>query len=213
MRPQHPQTKCSWCDRIVASHLRGGDEAGPLAVDHANPKTGQPCHGSNQAGALQPPPPPTTLTLRGNIFRADEPNHNKRVYSRELLDRLALEANEKAKLGQMFGTLESPSDGRTKLADVSHKWLPKFRVEDGVLVGEAEVLDTPCGRILETMLDAKRELTMAPRGVGSVVEKDGVQVVQRDYELASFDIMLLEKAGVPMAYGISSRGTKDTTKP
>jgi hypothetical protein len=65
-----------------------------------------------------------------------------------------------------------------------------MRVENGVLIGEAEILPTEKGKILETLLKSNCKIGVSSRGFGSVkANDDGVDVVQEDYRLVTFDFV------------------------
>ena len=53
-------------------------------------------------------------------------------------------------------------------------------------IGKAKIMDTPYGKIVKNLIDEGANLGVSSRGMGSLKEmKDGVQVVQDDYKLAT----------------------------
>ena len=58
--------------------------------------------------------------------------------------------------------------------------------EDGNnFVGRAKILETPMGNIAKNLLDEGVRLGVSSRGMGSLKEKDGVNVVADDFMLAT----------------------------
>jgi len=81
------------------------------------------------------------------------------------------------------------SDGRTSLARVSHV-ITNLTIEDGVVVGEAEVLDTERGKTLKELLKSGCAIGVSSRGYGSTKQDEsGKDVVQDDYRLVTFDFV------------------------
>lgn len=127
--------------------------------------------------------------LRGEFARPDVPTANRRVYPRSILEReikRLLPAMEKRSL---FGHLDHPDQGGTKLG-ASAMVITGLKVEGGIVIGEGEVLDTAAGRDLKAILSAGCRVGVSSRGYGSVREdKDGNMVVQDDFRLASYDVV------------------------
>jgi len=129
--------------------------------------------------------------LRGEFGRVDVPTQNKRFYSRALTQREINRLNEDLTQRRVYGELDHPSDGKTKYQRVSHI-ITDLKIEsDGRVVGEAEVLDTPNGRIVEAIAKANGGLGVSSRGFGSVTTRqDGVQEVGEDFRLKTYDIVV-----------------------
>src|SRR5687768_11210855 len=118
------------------------------------------------------------LVVRGEYARGDRATANKRFYKTTLWER------ESGRLGpaiaerKVFGELDHPADGRTSLSRCSHL-ITKLSVEDGVVIGEAEILDTQRGRDLQALLKSGAKVGVSSRGYGSTVTNDkGEEVVQ-----------------------------------
>jgi hypothetical protein len=56
-------------------------------------------------------------------------------------------------------------------------------------MGEAEVLQTPAGKILESLIKSGVKLGISSRGFGSVKDRNGLNEVQEDFKLVTFDIV------------------------
>ena len=60
-------------------------------------------------------------------------------------------------------------------------------MEGDVVYGEVELLDTPCGKILQNLVEAGVTLGISSRGVGSTTNDGDRQVVQDDFQLICWD--------------------------
>jgi len=128
-------------------------------------------------------------TVKGQFARSDLPTENKRLYKENLWKREIGRLNESMKARRAFGEVDHPADGRTKLQRVSHL-MTSLRIEGNEVVGEAEILDTPNGRILKSLFQAGAQVGVSSRGYGSTKSRaDGVEEVQEDFRLDTFDFV------------------------
>jgi len=127
--------------------------------------------------------------VRGQFARSDRATENKRLYREHLWKREIGRLAEGMKSRRAFGELDHPADGRTKLQRVSHL-MTDLRVEGDEVVGEAEILDTPNGRILQALFKAGAQVGVSSRGYGSTKSlPDGIEEVQEDFRLDTFDFV------------------------
>jgi len=132
---------------------------------------------------------PGKYVARGQFARSDKPTENKRFYGPHLWEREIGRLGDAMKGRMVFGELDHPADGRTKLQRVSHI-LTNLHHEGGEIKGEAEILDTPNGRILKAILDAGGKVGVSSRGFGTTkVVANGVHEVQEDFRLHTFDFV------------------------
>jgi hypothetical protein len=132
---------------------------------------------------------PGKYIFRGQFARSDKATDNKRLYREHLWRREIGRIGEAMSRRGVYGELDHPADGRTRLARVSHL-LTKLSVKGTEVIGEAEILDTPNGRIMKVLADAKASVGVSSRGFGSVKTiADGVQEVQEDFRLDTFDFV------------------------
>lgn len=130
------------------------------------------------------------LVVRGEFARAGLATENKRVYPRTLWEREISKLDRAMQERRMFGELDHPNDGRTQLTRVSHLVTSMNVTDRGIVLGEAEVLDTARGRDLRAMLNAGCKVGVSSRGYGSTRTNDkGEEVVQEDYTLVTFDFV------------------------
>jgi len=127
---------------------------------------------------------------RGEFARCDVPTQNGRTYPRGVYEREIKKLQESVGSRRAFGELDHPDDGKTKLSRVSHL-ITKLTVDkNGVVIGEAEILDTPNGRTLKAILDSGAEVGVSSRGFGSTrAMPDGSSMVGEDFVLRSFDFV------------------------
>lgn len=132
---------------------------------------------------------PGKYVVRGQFARSDKPTENKRLYGPHLWEREIGRLSEALKGRMVMGELDHPADGRTKLQRVSHI-LTNLHSESGEIKGEAELLDTPNGRIAKAILDANGKIGVSSRGFGTTKPMaNGVQEVQEDFVLHTFDFV------------------------
>ena len=124
------------------------------------------------------------VVARGEFARCDVPTQNGRKYSRALYEREVAKLQDAIKRRRMFGELDHPADGKTMLQRVSHIVTKLEVADDGRVIGEAEILDTPTGKTLKAILAAGAEAGVSSRGFGSTKSlKDGTTEVGDDFVL------------------------------
>ena len=153
--------------------------------------------------------------LRGRFGLAGVPTANKRLYSRKIMEREILKLAPYMENGQLFGELDHPGDGKTKLARVSHM-ITNLKVEsNGEITGELVIVPgTTGGDQALAIARAGGKLGISSRGFGSTVpDTKGNYVVQEDYTLVSFDIVAdPANAGAYPAYVVESKENPDMEK-
>lgn len=129
------------------------------------------------------------VKVRGEFAKCGVATENKRVYPKPVWEKEIKRLNKALKERRVFGEVDHPSDGQTKLARVSHI-VTELRIEDGLVVGEAEILPTEAGRNLLALMQANVPVGVSSRGFGSVKTNDkNEDVVQEDYKLVTFDFV------------------------
>jgi len=97
---------------------------------------------------------------------------------------------QKIKERRVFGILDHPDaedNAGTRVKEISHL-ITEMKMEGSDVKGSFEVLDTPSGRILKTLLDAETGIGWSLRGYGDTITEDGGEVVT-DYECETADIV------------------------
>lgn len=120
------------------------------------------------------------IFLQGNIT-----NRNGRNYPVNILEREVAKYNESfITAGRALGELGHPDGPTINLDRVSHK-IVSLQKEGNNFIGKAKLLETPMGKIAKSLLDDGVKLGVSSRGLGSIVEKDGINFVGEDFMLAT----------------------------
>ena len=136
--------------------------------------------------------------LKGVIADFKNPTRNGRLYGPKLWEKLFEDPITKEKIENrcMFGEIEHPQGERMaidpeKIA-VCLAEVPK-KDSKGHLIGVFDILNTPCGKILKTLLDYGTTVGVSSRGQGDTFTNyDGVEEVDPDsYECTGWDVVLL----------------------
>jgi len=113
--------------------------------------------------------------LTGVVLPFNTKSQTGRVYTRESIsEEVFSNFVERVKNGGVAGVLEqrhSLVDGAAPLQEISHK-VVDAQITDAGVRAEIEVLDTPKGKLVKTILDNGMALWGASRAIGSV-EPDG----------------------------------------
>jgi hypothetical protein len=115
----------------------------------------------------------------------DQKNRNGRVYSFDMMNRKVNEYNNSfVKQKRAFGELGHPEGPTINLERVSHMITDLYSDKKN-FIGRAKVMDTPYGKIVKNLIDEGAKLGVSSRGIGSLEEKNGVNYVKDDYQLAT----------------------------
>jgi hypothetical protein len=130
------------------------------------------------------------VIARGEFGRCDVATANRRRYPRSIIESNIKRLGESIGRRRLLGECDHPSDGKTLLQRASHV-ITKLEIDkNGVVIGEAELLDTPHGKAIQAILKAGCEIGVSSRGMGSVVPtQDGNEDVQDDYILKTYDFV------------------------
>jgi hypothetical protein len=88
------------------------------------------------------------------------------------------------KQGRALGELGHPDGPTVNLDRVSHM-ITSLKSEGNNFVGKAKILDTPMGNIAKSLLGEGVKLGVSSRGIGSLVEKNGIKYIGDDFMLAT----------------------------
>jgi len=129
-----------------------------------------------------------TVYLTGIMQRANAQNGNGRVYKKDVLQREVENYHKLVSERRALGELDHPDDSVVNLKNVSHLVTRIWWEQDDVM-GTIEVLDTPSGQVLKSLVQAGCKLGISSRGMGSVKEEKGQTIVEDDFLLICFDIV------------------------
>jgi hypothetical protein len=126
-----------------------------------------------------------SLYIEGIFLQADIKNRNGRCYPMETLTKEVSRYNESyIKKGRALGELGHPDGPTVNLDRVSHM-ITSLKSEGNNFVGKAKILETPMGKIASSLISEGVKLGVSSRGIGSLVEKNGVRYVSDDFMLAT----------------------------
>ena len=126
--------------------------------------------------------------LSGVMQMAETQNGNGRVYPQAILEREVANYAKLVKERRALGELDHPDSSVINLANASHM-VTRIWMEGKVCKGTIKVLPTPSGQILESLIKADCKLGISSRGMGSVTERNGVTMVEDDFQLLCFDMV------------------------
>ena len=123
--------------------------------------------------------------IRGIFMQADIKNRNGRVYPMEVLDEEVRKYNKNfIQQNRAFGELGHPDGPTVNLERVSHM-ITSLKPDGKNFIGEAKIMDTPMGKIVKNLMDEGAKLGVSSRGMGSLRQKGGANVVSDDFYLAT----------------------------
>ena len=123
--------------------------------------------------------------IRGVFMQADIKNRNGRVYPVATLSKeVARYTTEYINKRRAFGELGHPDGPTVNLERVSHM-ITSLKPEGKNFVGEAKIMDTPYGKIVKNLIDEGAQLGVSSRGMGSIQQSGGQNVVGKDFYLAT----------------------------
>ncbi len=126
-----------------------------------------------------------SLFITGPFLVGEQKNRNGRVYSKSILEREVKRYNEEyISKNRAFGELGHPDSPSINLDRVSHL-IVNMKQEGANFIGKAKILETPMGKIAKSLLEGGACLGVSSRGMGSLKEVNGVNMVQDDYYLAT----------------------------
>lgn len=131
----------------------------------------------------------STMKIRGVFQRADEANANKRIYSKQILENSIKSLKPMLENRMLVGELDHPEANNVRLSNASHL-ITGLKMVGKDMIGEAEILNTPAGKIAQTLINDKVKIGISSRGTGTISEdKDGVKHVNEDFRLVTFDLV------------------------
>lgn len=121
--------------------------------------------------------------ISGVFMQSELKNKNGRMYPRHILEReVQRYNNEFIREHCAVGELSHPAGPGINMDRISHK-ITSLRQDGNNFLGEAEVLDTPMGKIVQNLIEGNVKFGVSSRGVGTLKQINGYQCVQDDYRL------------------------------
>jgi len=120
------------------------------------------------------------------IIEIGKPSANGRIYSQSAIDTIIDMCRKKISCGGCLGELDG-RDQNINLGNVSHK-ITAIRNNGKQIVCDGRLIDTPKGRLVDTLINSGVDIKFGCRGVGTI--SDGNIIT--DYQLTSIDILPME---------------------
>ena len=126
-----------------------------------------------------------TFHIQGPFLQGDIKNRNGRIYESRILAKEVNRYNDQyVSKNRAMGELGHPDGPTVNLDRVSHK-ITSLKQEGSNFIGKAKILETPMGRIAGALLNDGVTLGVSSRGMGSLVNRNGVNYVGEDFMLAT----------------------------
>ena len=120
------------------------------------------------------------IFMQGNIK-----NRNGRMYPMETLVREVKRYNKDYVMeNRAYGELGHPQGPTINLERVSHM-IKELKQDGNNIIGKAKIMDTPAGKIVKSLMNEGCKLGVSSRGMGTLRQKGGINMVQSDFQLAT----------------------------
>jgi len=126
--------------------------------------------------------------MKGILQKASTLNQNGRIYPQDILEREVRNYQKFIAENRALGELDHPDSSVVELKNASHIVREAY-MDGNVCYGTVEILDTPSGKILQSLVDSGVTLGISSRGVGSTRKEGDHQVVQDDFQLICWDFV------------------------
>tara|TARA_R110000796_G_scaffold68574_1_gene157066 strand:- start:981 stop:1589 length:609 start_codon:yes stop_codon:yes gene_type:complete len=126
--------------------------------------------------------------VEGILATAEVKNGNGRYYSKDLWEREIDKYRVLVEESRAMGELDHPESTIINLKNVSHNIKDMWWSGNNV-IGKIELLPTPSGNILKSLIESGITVGVSSRGMGSLKPMGEVQEVQDDFELLCWDFV------------------------
>jgi hypothetical protein len=126
--------------------------------------------------------------LTGQFSEAETKNGNGRFYPFNTLKREIDNYQKIIKENRAYGSLDHEDDEVVRLKEASHL-VKRLWWEDKILMGVLQLLNTPNGLIAQQIVKDGGQLGISSRALGSLRESSGINIVEDDLILISFDLV------------------------
>ena len=126
--------------------------------------------------------------ITGPFMQVETKNRNGRIYPKKIMEReVEKYRKEMIETHRAMGELDHPETPTINLDRVSHI-IESLKFDGNDIIGKAKILDTPMGRIAQSLLEGGVKLGVSSRGLGTLNEEDNT-TVNDDYQLVCVDIV------------------------
>lgn len=128
---------------------------------------------------------PKSYFIEGVYIQSEVVNRNNRLYKYEhLKPEVDRYIKEMIDTNRAVGELGHPTSPTINYDRSSHKIL-SLTEDKFNWIGRSKVLSTPMGECVKRLIDDNVQFGTSTRGMGSLKESNGLNIVQRDYHLAT----------------------------
>lgn len=133
------------------------------------------------------PKEPARLHIQGPYMICNEVNRNQRIYEKSDMER---EVNryikEMVNTNRAMGELNHPASAEVNLERACHV-VTNLRLEGNVVIGKSQVLSTPMGQIVRSLINDGVKVGMSSRALGKLNEEAGGVNRVTDMRLVAVD--------------------------
>lgn len=130
------------------------------------------------------------MYITGPFLQAVTRNRNGRVYPQRIIEREVGKFQSLIESREAVGELSHPDSGEIN-PDRAAILITDLHMDGNLGIGKAKVLSTPCGKILESLLNDGVRMGVSSRGTGNL-GKDNV--VCEDFSLLTIDAVYMPSA-------------------
>ena len=128
------------------------------------------------------------IVMKGILQKADTLNQNGRIYPEPILSREVRNYQKFIQENRALGECDHPDSSVVELKNASHI-VREAHMDGDTCYGTVELLDTPSGKILQSLVESGVTLGISSRGVGSTQRDGDYDVVQDDFQLICWDFV------------------------
>lgn len=151
------------------------------------------------------------IVLRGVMQRANASNQNGRIYPKKILEREIENYQKFVSERRALGEADHPDDSFVKLQNVSHL-VTEIGWDGDDVVGTIELLNTPMGKLAQSLIESQVKLGISSRGLGSVKQQGDYVIVQEDFFIVAFDLVADPSTGGAFMLAENADPYKELTK-
>ena len=130
-----------------------------------------------------------SYVIEGIFAMAESKNRNGRIYPKPIMEKAVEKyVTDQVMTKRAVGELNHPEGPTVNLDKVSHL-ITDLQFEGNNVMGKAQILDTPMGKIVKGLLDGGVQLGVSTRGMGSIEQRGGTMYVKDDFLLNTIDIV------------------------
>lgn len=130
------------------------------------------------------------MYITGPFLQAVDKNRNGRIYPRSVIEREVNKFQSLIESREAVGELSHPESIEIN-PDRAAILITELKMDNNIALGKAKVLSTPCGKILESLLQDGVRMGVSSRGTGNLCEDN---TVADDYSMATIDAVYMPSA-------------------